>query len=364
VPDYNILIALFMGYLPKPVIILLISLFPAFLYSQARTDKACTEKTFLFDSKILNQSRRIFIALPHDHRDKSYPVMYLLSAVPGDFRPRILQPRFIVAGIESPDPKQDFLKQEDRDRFRSFLQMELIPYIDAEYNTLPARFISGHSLPGGFVMDVFISDPGMFSFYIATSPALNLIDPEKIQDIRLKNETGLYFNIGDRENYEQLETANNKFYELLSSQKADQLHLKYEILNDESHETNEFTGFCRGFGYFMSLQSVPDTLLGQDIDSIIRYTETIKDRFGFKIKVGENVVMPNILINLEKGEYDKVLKTVQYISAEMPGFMNDEAELMIEIGRELEKRGQGETALKVFKIINDKTHPFPSISPY
>jgi predicted alpha/beta superfamily hydrolase len=325
------------------------------LYSQKEITDICIGKTFLFASKILNEQRRIFIYLPGDYSKASYPVLYLITSGSYDFRLSIFHNQFIIIGIESHDSKRDFLKAINRDNFCMFLEKELIPYIEVNYKTLPIRFISGHSLSGGFIMDVFLKKPQLFSFYIATSPTLNVLDSIKTAEIKLEKETGLYFSIGDRENYEQLEKANSDFSAKLKSLKINHLSWKFEKLEGETHETNEFTGFCRAYNYYKSLSTVPDSILCKSIQEIIDYAKKMQLEFGNEIKIDGDVVMSNILINFKSKNYNNVVNTISYTANELNSFFIEEINNMLEIGNELQRRYQSELALQVFRTIFKKT---------
>jgi predicted alpha/beta superfamily hydrolase len=56
--------------------------------------------------------------------------------------------------------------------FRTFLEDELIPQVDARYRTSGERAIVGESLAGLFVVETFLTDPGLFDHYIALDPSL------------------------------------------------------------------------------------------------------------------------------------------------------------------------------------------------
>jgi predicted alpha/beta superfamily hydrolase len=65
---------------------------------------------------------------------------------------------------------KDFYGAED---FRRFLAEELVPFIDAKYDTLPGdRTYFGHSAGGFFGLFTLFSDPAVFKNYIISSPGL------------------------------------------------------------------------------------------------------------------------------------------------------------------------------------------------
>lgn len=61
--------------------------------------------------------------------------------------------------------------------FYKFIKQELIPLIDQEYRTDPAkRIMAGHSHGGLFTLFAMFQEPGLFSSYIASSPSLDFAE--------------------------------------------------------------------------------------------------------------------------------------------------------------------------------------------
>jgi len=68
--------------------------------------------------------------------------------------------------------------------FLSFLETELIPFVDANYRTIPTdRSIWGTSFGGLFVLYTLLEQPRLFQRYIATSPSLDWDLPDFLQRI-------------------------------------------------------------------------------------------------------------------------------------------------------------------------------------
>lgn len=57
-------------------------------------------------------------------------------------------------------------------QFRSYLERELIPWVEARFPVGPRRALMGESLAGLFVVDTFLTQPALFHDYIAVSPSL------------------------------------------------------------------------------------------------------------------------------------------------------------------------------------------------
>lgn len=57
--------------------------------------------------------------------------------------------------------------------FTSFLEKELIPYIEKKYATAPFRILAGHSLGGLMAVNTLINHPSLFNAVIAIDPSIS-----------------------------------------------------------------------------------------------------------------------------------------------------------------------------------------------
>lgn len=98
-------------------------------------------------------------------------------------------PEVIVVGISNTDRTRDLtpthvatLQQDGRTlqfptsgggaKFLSFIETEVIPYIEKNYRTQPYRVFAGHSFGGLFALQALFTRPRLFNGIIAVSPAL------------------------------------------------------------------------------------------------------------------------------------------------------------------------------------------------
>jgi len=149
-------------------------------------------------SKVVGQEYELRISVPnsYENSDISFPVIYLLDAqwdfsmmsslygqmfYDGDL------PAHIIVGVtwggENPDPDKlrmrDFsptqIKEEvgtgGADAFLSFIETELIPYIDENFRTQSQRTLIGSSLGGLFTYYTMFTNPGLFANYLPTATA-------------------------------------------------------------------------------------------------------------------------------------------------------------------------------------------------
>jgi predicted alpha/beta superfamily hydrolase len=146
-------------------------------------------------SKILNEKRTILVHVPGGDKTQHYPVLYILdgedhfqSAVAIVEQISGIIPNMVIVGIANTDRERDLTPTHvNPDRyvnageamhtggggnFMSFIEKELIPYVDSHYPTTSYRTFSGHSLGGLAVINAFINHSSLFNAYIAIDPSL------------------------------------------------------------------------------------------------------------------------------------------------------------------------------------------------
>lgn len=149
-------------------------------------------------SGILNEKRPVWIYVPGKENpgystDVRYPVIYLLDgdwhfiSVAGTLQHlsytngNTVCPEMIIVGIPSIDRYRDLTPEPDsaysinsggNEKFISFIEKELIPYIDSVYPTEPYRMLIGHSLGGLTVINTLIKHTDLFNSYLAIDPSM------------------------------------------------------------------------------------------------------------------------------------------------------------------------------------------------
>ncbi|MDX9852168.1 MAG: alpha/beta hydrolase-fold protein [Tenuifilaceae bacterium] len=174
------------------------------LVSVAQDNGAITIGTVdVVESKILNETRKVWVYVPGSAQTdiagpKSYPVIYMLdgdshfSAMVGlvqQFSRNALCPEMIVVGITNTDRTRDLTTSHmpnpipmmgnavaktsgGSDTFLSFIEKELMPYIDSKYPTQPYKVFVGHSFGGLTVMNALVNHTHMFNAYVSIDPGM------------------------------------------------------------------------------------------------------------------------------------------------------------------------------------------------
>lgn len=253
----------------QTILSLIILLTVQITYSQELSEKISeTEfsigKAIKIKSQLLNEMRDLNIYLPINYSKDSltsYPVVYLLDGSKdedfvhisgivqfGSFSWINMIPESIVVGIGNVDRKRDFtypsqneLDQKEfptsgeSEKFISFIENELQPFIDSEYRTSEMKTIIGQSLGGLLATEILFKKPELFHNYIIVSPSL-WWDDEKLLDKNPKtynSKKSIYIAVGKEG--EVMKRSAKELYDKLKKVKKTNTNLFYKYLEDKTH---------------------------------------------------------------------------------------------------------------------------------
>ncbi|MCY0979189.1 alpha/beta hydrolase-fold protein [Chryseobacterium wangxinyae] len=219
-----------------------------------------------FKSKILNEDRTLNIYLPQNFdKIKSYPVIYLLDGSLNEdfihvtglvqfFNQMYSMPETIVVGIANVDRKKDFTFHTDlkdlqkdypttghSDKFISFLEKELKPYIESQFKTTDT-YIFGQSLGGLLATEILLKKPEMFDNYFIISPSLWWDDESLLkkanQLLSKSSDTKkfVYISVGKDEHKVMVKDAED-FYEILKKSNKKNWTVEYKMMDLDNHAT-------------------------------------------------------------------------------------------------------------------------------
>lgn len=175
----------------------------------AQADNRITIGTIdTIQSNILAEKRKLLVYVPNKgpapgFSQQKYPVVYLLDG-DGNFNSVVgmIQylsqvngntacPEMIIVGISNTNRNRDLTPTKTGDdpslknlppsiktasgggeAFLSFIEKELMPYIDATYPTQPYKILIGHSFGGLTAMNALINHTKLFNTYIAVDPSM------------------------------------------------------------------------------------------------------------------------------------------------------------------------------------------------
>lgn len=231
-----------------------------------RTSLFNTEERTISCSKI-GRGYHLSVLLPQSYTEskQDYPVIYLLDGdlvfgLAASFTTLLHWgglPEVIVVGIsydmESYDQwvrlrELDFKIPEVKDApsdsyadlFLNALTQEMVPFIEANYRTIPSdRCLYGYSSSGFFVLYALFNQPDAFRRYLCGSGDLDIAYPylikhgQKLSERKPDVSIQLYLSVGELE--DNLIPSFHNLISFLGSEKYPGLTLITEIYNGEAH---------------------------------------------------------------------------------------------------------------------------------
>ena len=150
---------------------------------------------YSIQSESTQDTREIVVHLPKEYdpdRDEGYPVIYMLDAgsndkmtaeIAGYYHWGEIMPEVIVIGLKNVGRGLDFaphyysIENDGEEIFGNggkllaYIETELIPYVDNQFNTNGNKTFAGHSWGGQFVTYTLSQSPSLFDAYFITSPS-------------------------------------------------------------------------------------------------------------------------------------------------------------------------------------------------
>ncbi|MRX62945.1 alpha/beta hydrolase [Maribacter luteus] len=146
----------------------------------------------IFESFKLQERRDVSYYFPEEYnKDKKHPLIVVLDAdylfeqvvATSKYYSRFHgMPESIVVGIHQSKEsirlddcafdRETGLPEEKGNKFFEFLGMEIIPYLDLNYNTAPFKMVVGYDITANFENYWLFKDRSLFNAYINISPTL------------------------------------------------------------------------------------------------------------------------------------------------------------------------------------------------
>ncbi|GAA4280785.1 alpha/beta hydrolase-fold protein [Gaetbulibacter aestuarii] len=274
-------------------------------------------------SKILNENRPFLVSLPEGYNDKNssykrYPVLIVLDGnihfqsisgmvnyMSSGYNGNLKIPEMIIVAIENINRRRDFTpdkiittRKNDSgggERFLSFLENELIPFLDENYRTEPYRILFGHSLGGLLAAHTYMKEHTLFNAFLAVDPSFGAWDATTM-DNKLATVTDNSF-----ERFIYIATANwgkrnfrnrdrhVRFYEALNSKCKNEFPGKLEYFENENHGSVPPLAFYHGIsalfdGYGVYYRDVKNT------KQLEQHFQTLSDRLSWNVNPPEALV--------------------------------------------------------------------------
>lgn len=283
-------------------------------------------------SKVLNEERVYTVSLPFSYQDdlfnqEKYPVLILLDGDAHLFYVRSVLsflasrgeiPEIIVVAISNTNRIRDltpthslidwkgnnsdnFSSSGGGDNFLKFLNQELLVEVDQNYRTMNLKILVGHSFGGLIGAHSFISNLGPFQAYILIDPSLwwdnnfmlkRLESNSFISTSRVK--TCYVASANNSSSYIDTTTFRTSllsFNNTLESKKSDSLRTKFQLFEEESHNSVPLIAFYHGIRFTFSGFNVPGNYYyEQDISDYKNHFDNFNKQWDLAFKPSEKEV--------------------------------------------------------------------------
>jgi len=308
----------------KPITLLLASLWFTAVFAQENNDIVIGKK-YSLHSNILKEDRPYWVHLPKGYdslnKEKKYPVLYVLDGdVYFQTTVGVVQfmgngplghtqiPEFIIVSIPHFDRTKDltptkankWVQGEDAVGlqtsggaigFLKFLNEELAPHIDLQYNTEKFKVLVGHSFGGLFSVYSLYSG-SLFNAFIAMDPSFWWDDNFMINYVQSKIDEGmkfkgyLYMAVAHNEPTE-VDTRNGRrvqedLFSIIELSKGKNLKVKYEAFEELDHRSVYLQALYHGLLFVFEGYNLHPPYPA-DPNEVDIHFEKLSDDLGFSI---------------------------------------------------------------------------------
>ena len=333
----------------------------------SKVDEISIGKTDSIYSKILGESRKVWVYVPAGASDskKKYPVLYLLdgdahfSSVVGMIQQlssvngNTVCPEMIVVGIPNTDRtrdltptrsllgpdgdiEKDFKTSGGGEKFVSFISSELMPHIESTYPVAPYKVLVGHSFGGLTVMNIVINHPAMFNSYVAIDPSMwwdkrkLLTQAKDVFKEKKFDGKSLFLGIantmppGMDTLQVRLDTSGRTNHirsiitlkDIIKDNPANGLEFSYKYYKDDDHGSVPLITEYDAFHFLFGFYNMPDELKSQlsdihgqidPVPALTAHYQNVSRRMGYAMLPPEGMVNEMGYYYMQQGVKDKAL---------------------------------------------------------
>lgn len=323
-------------------IFFIISIFVFSTFLKAQNHPIVIGSIDTINSEILQEERPIWVYVPNQETNSpfakmKYPVLYLLD---GDWHfysvvgltqqlgfvnGNTICPEMIIVGIPNTDRYRDLSPSCDssysphsggNENFISFLEKELIPYIESKYPVEPYKMLVGHSLGGLTVMNTLVKHTQLFNSYVAIDPSMwwgqqsSLTETEKalseqrfdgktlflaIANSMEKNMDTIRAKYDNSKNTQQIR-SNLKLAKLLKKNQQNGLRVDERYYQNENHASVPLIATYDALHFIFDFYNLPltkndfaDTSMALAY-RIEKHYQTVSEKMGYQVKPSENTI--------------------------------------------------------------------------
>lgn len=270
-------------------------------------------------SEIMGEERPLLIYTPdgYAHGTGKYPVIYLLdgdsnllhTAGTAQFLSRNgKMPEVIIVGIPNTErtrdltpalstPNDNFPTAGGANKFLSFIEKELVPFVESNYRTADYRILIGHSFGGLFSVNALLQKPDLFNAHISISPSLwwdnkGLLP---IAEAFFEQNRGLrkfYYMTMGNEGGSMLAGAWG-FAGIMEEKSGPFFKWHFELMENETHGSVPHRSTYDGLEMLYDGWAIPNfrkAVAERGLAAVDDHAKSLSTRYGYEVEVPETVV--------------------------------------------------------------------------
>ncbi|WP_046757733.1 alpha/beta hydrolase [Kordia jejudonensis] len=328
-----------------------------------------------FKSEKLNETRDIQLYLPEDYSDeKVYPIIvvldanYLFESVVANSKFYSYwdeMPQSIVVGVnqyKTEDRERDCMYEdasglptEKGSKFFEFIAMELVPYVEKNYNTANFKMIVGHDHTANFINYYLFKEVPLFDAYINLSPSFAPKMEERIVKRLGEFEDKKFFYLATaKEDTKKDAKRIRALHASLQELKKENIFYYYDDFAEANHNSLAVQAIPKAMSQIFSMyrpisvKEYKETISKLNTSPYIYLTDkyqTIKDLFGFEKRVSVNDFMAIYAAVRKKNNLEDLKLLAKLGKKEYP----DTALFHFFMGEFYEKDGKPKKALRMYQ---------------
>ena len=360
--------------MPKKLLLIIIIMATSLSFAIAQEFEERYEVgTFhVIKSKVLDQDRRLLIHLPDGYKgsSKAYPVFYMtyadhretyflevVSALAGLSGDGYI-PEMIIVGVDNLDRYGDHLpllrsgEPARADKFLSFFNDELFPYVEETFRTKPFRLFFGPQAAAGFALYASLVSPDSFNACIVNNPFwvsynrdyLLKLAKDKFTAGIAKNQF-IYFTYkdsywGDPGEVEYI----HKFKELCQTSPSERYSAHFNYLADYKY-FGDPSGLEDGLRkYFVDYKLFERPEI-KSLEEIEVHYSSLSEQYGYEVEIPELTLVFSSDATMNAGFMEEAKEILIFTQKIYPASVN----AMMRLGNIHEHNGELEKALQQYK---------------
>jgi hypothetical protein len=209
--------------------------------------------------------------------------------------------------------------------FHKFLETELFPYIEKNYNTHPYRIITGWSLGGLFTVYTFFEKPELFSAYLAISPSLwwdKDMYLERADSYLSRGQVSpkpLTVTLGELEGGNMGRSVRTGFVPLMKDKLGANKSYEFIEISEEGHSYVPYKALYEGLLSLYRDWMMPNKVLEEGFQAIESFYEKLSKKYGYKVDIPESAYS-RLASKLDgEGKKNEALEIAKRYVQEYPG---------------------------------------------